>query len=385
MLSVESEIENLKKENAKLKKQLNTLSNNYRDEVHCILSQISSSVVTVDLDEKILYMNNTPKGTTLESFIGVHIYEFVPKEQHHITRKSLQYVKETLTHTSYEIKILVPNNIGKRDYSVTVGPLFKDNELSGYVFVSNDITDQKENERQANLAREKNNSLERLANITEITASIAHEVNQPISAIVNCSRGCSNLLKKDGISKTKLLEMFENITSLGLKAGNIVHHIRSLILDTPIERKHICVNQLLVDIIYNLDQSLTSNNIEIDLNLSQSPLLACIDEIQIQQVLNNVIKNAIQEIRRTNPERRKISIRTLSKGDESHVYIRDYGSGIDDAIKEKIFEPFFTTKKSGIGIGLSLCRTIMMKHDGQISLLDTKDGAEFLISLCADC
>jgi signal transduction histidine kinase len=189
-------------------------------------------------------------------------------------------------------------------------------------------------------------------------------------------------VKTGSLDMLKATKMFENILEDDQRATGIITSVKSLMKPEIREMENLNLNTLIretVDIIHN---DAKKQNINIDLNLDAEPVLVFGDKVQIQQVLLNFIKNATVAMEKCEADNRNLEISlALDKG-AAIVSVCDSGPGIDTGLKEKLFKPFVTTKKEGFGIGLTLCRSIIEKHKGEIWFENMPEGgARFSFSL----
>lgn len=223
----------------------------------------------------------------------------------------------------------------------------------------------------------------RLNIIGEMVSGIAHELNQPLAAIMHYTGGCIERLRDKKHSQA-IITMMERVTTQTERAGAIVHQLKDFSKKSILRKTIIDINEVIRDAVEFVRYELSKAKVITQLQFSEKPLFIRGDKIQIEQVLINIIQNAIeamQEVKNKKP--RQLTIQTYQSTKKVvDIVIFDTGPGISSQIIAKIFNPFFTTKDSGIGIGLSISQSIIQEHDGLISLLtDTENGAHFHISL----
>ena len=234
-------------------------------------------------------------------------------------------------------------------------------------------------EAQAQLTR-----VTRALDLGELAATIAHEVNQPLAAIV--TNGNFSLRRLEGANPNpdELRVAITEIVNDGTRASEVISRIRGLLMKGAPKRTEIDINQIIQDVAFLLRNELNRNHVSLRLDLS--PVLPRVhgDAIQLQQVLINLIMNAIEAMRTSTGRPRELLIRSTTKLDGVLVQVQDSGSGINSELADRIFEPFFTTKAEGIGKGLSISRSIIESHGGHLSLLPTPRGALFQFALPVD-
>ena len=206
----------------------------------------------------------------------------------------------------------------------------------------------------------------RLSLIGSMGSGIAHQVNQPLTAISNYSQACIQLIKAEQPDLTKLSEVLSKTYEQAQKAGKIIHRMKDLASQRTISRTMTSIDTLIENAVNFCAHECYQDNIQVTLELNPNIPKIAMDSVQIEQVLLNLIRNAIDALKEQVKESDKtISIQTqLNKGLE--VRVKDNGPGLTDLQKEKILMPFYTSKSSGMGMGLSISRSIIEAHGGDI-------------------
>jgi two-component system sensor kinase FixL len=207
---------------------------------------------------------------------------------------------------------------------------------------------------------------DRMAKMTELTASLSHELNQPLTGILYSAQAGDRYLRTERQSIIKAQEMFNNIIEDSKRAGGIISSVKNLMKLETRENEKVDINTLIKEIFEIIRNDAIKQGIKLSLKLDTSPLSIFADKVQIQQVLMNLIRNAENAMENNNKDNKILKISTYLSGGFVTVSVSDTGPGIDSATMEKLFKPFFSTKKSGSGIGLTLSRTIIQKHKGEI-------------------
>ena len=206
----------------------------------------------------------------------------------------------------------------------------------------------------------------RLSLIGSMGSGIAHQVNQPLTAISNYSQACIQLIKAEQPDLTKLSEVLSKTYEQAQKAGKIIHRMKDLASQRTTSRTMTSIDTLIENAVNFCAHECYQDNIQVTLELNPNIPKIAMDSVQIEQVLLNLIRNAIDALKEQVKESDKtISIQTqLNKGLE--VRVKDNGPGLTDLQKEKILMPFYTSKSSGMGMGLSISRSIIEAHGGDI-------------------
>jgi signal transduction histidine kinase len=223
---------------------------------------------------------------------------------------------------------------------------------------------------------------DRLSKMTVLTASLSHELNQPLTAILSCAQAGMRFLDSDKLDRYQAKEIFKNIIEDNKRAGGIISSVRSLMKLEIREKEKVMVNSLVDETLDIMRNEIISHGIKIMTKLDDSPIFVFADKIQLQQVLLNFFRNSIDAMERSSPDEKIIKVTMKLVKDSVTVSVRDSGPGIDKSILEKIFKPFVTTGKTGFGIGLAVSQSIIENHKGEIWAENIPDGgAEFSFRL----
>ena len=222
----------------------------------------------------------------------------------------------------------------------------------------------------------------RVTTLGELAASIAHEVNQPLMAVVINGDACLEWLAHEQPDLQEAREAVGRIIAEGNRAGEIIRRIRALFKNSPLQKVPVKVNDLIQDIVALTQRELTRNGVSLrtELDTALPPVFG--DRVQLQQVILNLVVNAIEAMGATIGRPRELQIRSERDGrDGVLVTVRDSGPGLPLAQPERIFGAFFTTKPDGLGMGLSISRTIVEAHGGKLWAANAGDGAVFQFRL----
>jgi C4-dicarboxylate-specific signal transduction histidine kinase len=246
-----------------------------------------------------------------------------------------------------------------------------------------DVTERR---RAEDLAREHEAELAhvlRVSTLGEMATGLAHELNQPLAAIVSYARGCARRLRSGGASTEQIAAIVEQISNEAMRAGEFIRHIRAFVAKEPPARARVDLNPLVESAVRLVAAEAARVGVSIDLELSAEPVIAVVDRIQIEQVLLNFLRNAFDALAAEPTAQRKVTVRTAATADGgTTVSVRDRGPGLDPEVAARVFEPFFTTKASGMGMGLAISRSIVEAHGGRLWTTAAEPrGAIFWISL----
>ncbi|MDX0015304.1 sensor histidine kinase FixL [Sinorhizobium meliloti] len=232
---------------------------------------------------------------------------------------------------------------------------------------------------QAELAR-----LARLNEMGEMASTLAHELNQPLSAIANYSHGCTRLLRDmDDAVATRIREALEEVASQSLRAGQIIKHLREFVTKGETEKAPEDIRKLVEESAALALVGSREQGVRTVFEYLPGAEMVLVDRIQVQQVLINLMRNAIEAMRHV--DRRELTIRTMpADPGEVAVVVEDTGGGIPEEVAGQLFKPFVTTKASGMGIGLSISKRIVEAHGGEMTVSKNEaGGATFRFTLPA--
>ncbi len=253
-------------------------------------------------------------------------------------------------------------------YEIDKLPLTEDGKVTGILGIARNISERKEVESRL---KEQETSLmhaSRLSLMGEFVAELAHEVNQPLFSILNYANAVANTLdsgKKNDVSEVR--NWVEQILQEATRGGQIVKKLRSFVKRAEIQGKTSCMKQIIRESIALLALEALQAHVEIECELDEDTPAVHVDRVQIQQVLINLLKNALEAHQQHESPSPRIVIRTSRCEDSVTVAVVDNGPGISASGKDKILEPFFTTKKDGVGLGLAISRTIIEAHEGNLA------------------
>lgn len=217
--------------------------------------------------------------------------------------------------------------------------------------------------------------LTRVNTVGEMASSIAHEVNQPLTAIATYAQACRRLVRARAFDDADVGDVLDRIGEEALRAGDIIRRLRELVRKTKREVVPCDLNELVGNLkpLASVDARLNDVRLRLALDPELPPVLG--DGVELQQVALNLIRNGIDAMTDTAPGQRILEVRTSSvAGEEALVTVTDHGCGLAEELEDELFEPFFTTKESGMGLGLFISRSIVTAHDGRIWYTRNADG-----------
>jgi two-component system, LuxR family, sensor kinase FixL len=247
-----------------------------------------------------------------------------------------------------------------------------------------DITKRKQAELEAARQRNEMAHLSRVTMLGQLSGSIAHELSLPLSAILSNAQAAQQILANGRTDLAEVREILNDIVSEDKRAGEVIRHLRLWLKKGEVQHDSIRINEVVQDVLKLVRNDLVNQNIRVDTELARNLPDLIGDPVQLQQVLLNLVVNACDAMTDGITPERQLLIRTeIENGNgEVLVSVTDRGGSIPGEKIEQIFEPFFTTKAKGMGLGLSVCRTIIAAHGGKLWATNNADrGATFHFSL----
>lgn len=256
--------------------------------------------------------------------------------------------------------------------------------LIGFSKITRDLTERKQAENAAQEARSELARMARVTTMGELTASVAHEINQPLAAVVNNANACSRMLSNQSPDIEELREAVIDIAQSAARASEIVSHIRAFFKGTSQDRAPIDLNQIIHEVLSLTVAEAEKNHVAVQTELGSGlpPVLGT--RVELQQVVLNLVMNGIESMTSAEGERKlQISSQQQEPG-KLLVTVQDSGGGLDPQHAVHIFDSFFTTKAEGMGMGLPISRSIVEAHGGQLRLVPSpRQGATFQFTLPA--
>jgi signal transduction histidine kinase len=223
--------------------------------------------------------------------------------------------------------------------------------------------------------REQINLLSRVSLLGEMTASLAHELNQPLSAIISNANAGMRYVERGKDDPATLREILGDVESDAHRAHDIIRNVRNTIKKGDPARRRIDLNELVTNVAHVVRQDALGYSCEIQTSLAKDLPPIEGDRVQIQQVLVNLVSNALDAVRQTPTDQRKVEIRTAANDEgEVRLTVRDHGIGIPTEVHDRLFDQFVTTKEHGLGMGLAIVRSIVEAHGGKIDAENVADG-----------
>ena len=353
-----------------------------------IFNAATEGIITICLSGDIFYSNNAIEKIfyyNQKQLNKINIKNLITKDQQ---QDFIDYIKTAESrHFNCDDNTIELQGI-RQDGSlvpldISIAKFYLDGECYLSAIVK-DISSRKLREKRDQEHLDELAHVTRLGLMGEMASGIAHEVNQPLSAIVNYTQACLNLLEQTDFDRALLEEVLVKTNQQALRAGQIIHRMREFVKSKKQQISKVAINDLIDDAIALCDTYFKQDSIQLKMLLSEDIPEIEIDKVQIEQVILNLIRNSIDAlIGLPISYPRQISIETtLNSYQDLEVRIKDNGPGIDTEQQKNILTPFYTTKPDGMGMGLSICRSIVEAHDGNLRFNSQPDkGTTFYFTL----
>lgn len=245
-----------------------------------------------------------------------------------------------------------------------------------------DLTQQKQSEQRERLQQERLQTAARLTTMGELTSSLAHELNQPLGAIASYLAGSIAMLRNGHEDYAEVATALTKASDQTQRAGQVIKRIHEFVRKQPPRREQARLPDIVESCRALIELQAKREAIQVEIAQGDSgDVRVLADPVMLQQVVLNLTRNAIDAMRSSRPERRRLMISVVAEGSGVKLGVRDFGQGIAEQDDKRIFAPFYTTKSEGMGMGLSICRTIVQAHGGRLWFERRDPGTEFLLWL----
>jgi PAS domain S-box-containing protein len=320
----------------------------------------------------------------VEKVIGMHVGDVVGRETFdRVVKLNLDrcFTGEEVTFAEWF------NNPGGRKYwVVTYSPLKLESErVDAALAVARDLTEQTLASEKLRDARIELAHVNRVATIGQLTASIAHEVNQPVGALVTNAHAAMRLLRAEPPDLNQVREALDDIIKDGRRVSDVIQRIRALVRKAPAQADELDINEAISETIALARSEILRNGVSLQIQLATDLPPIRGDRVQLQQVIMNLVMNAVEVMSSVAEGARELQIGTDKDGQDSiSITVSDSGPPLNPECLNRFFEAFYSTKPTGMGIGLSICRSIIEAHEGRIWVTaNVPRGATLCISLPA--
>ncbi|MES9872531.1 MAG: PhnD/SsuA/transferrin family substrate-binding protein [Candidatus Sedimenticola sp. PURPLELP] len=357
-----------------------------------ILNSVADGIYGVDLQGNSTFVNRA-----MERITGWKAEELIGQNQHDILHHTHA---DGTPHPRHECPVYatyrdnVPRFVDddvfwKKDGSsipveYTSTPLKDEHEsVVGSVVVFRDISEQKQAEEEARQHQMDLAHVARLSTMGEMASGIAHEINQPLTAIATNAHACIRMMESGGEQNERIADVMERISSQAERAGEIIRQLRQFVRKEQPELTDVNLNDLINEVVLLLKPEARKADVRVELDLDEGISTVRVQHIQIDQVILNLARNAIEAMLDISDGERLLNIRTRQGGKNAIIVtVSDTGPGLSEEVREHVFNPFVTTKPSGMGLGLSISQGIIDAHKGRLYVdSDSGQGAVFRFML----
>ncbi|MGH8186677.1 MAG: PAS domain-containing sensor histidine kinase [Steroidobacteraceae bacterium] len=322
-----------------------------------------------------------------EPYIGV--YDYLDPMVHPADRAHWQQARGELETTGrqmdIEYRVIHPDGSLRYVHHIAQTTRAPDGRILRQVGTLHDITDRRRAEDEARQMQDRIAHFGRISTMGEMAAGIAHEVNQPLTAIATYAQACQRLIASTEASHEEIATALDHIGTQALRAGEVIRRLRTFVKNREVRRELLEANRLLEDVVTLAQTDARHNGVRILLQPAPQGPLVQADAVQIQQVILNLVRNSIDAMIDVPETRREIVLRTqVDPEGDIEFMVADRGVGLDAEASAELFNPFFTTKPGGTGLGLSISRSIVRAHGGRLwCSANPGGGARFFFTLPA--
>jgi len=324
-----------------------------------------------DLKGRITYVNPAfcrMVGWSAEELLGCvpPMPYWPPEECQRLSRLVSRILAGQAPHQGFEMRLMRRN--GERfDALVYEAPLVDaQGRHTGWMGSVLDVSERKRAEEELRQQQERLQYTARLVTMGEMASTLAHELNQPLSAIASYSTGCLNKLESGDYARAELACAMRKLTAQAQHAGQVIRRVQDFVRRAEPKRAPCDVNALIEDALGLVEAEAMRHGVRVQAELAANLPEVRADRVMIEQVVVNLLRNAIDAMRDTPAHARLLGVASGNGGADVTVVVADRGAGIDAKVAERLFSPFFSTKEEGMGLGLNICRSIIELHKGRL-------------------
>lgn len=314
-------------------------------------------------------------GRTRESLVGRTFLELLPEDSHAGALEYVASLSKTSRAETYEHQVMRPD--GSIGWQQWTDRAVRDayGRIVEFQGVGRDITELKRAEAEAKERREQVTHLTRVGILGELSSALAHELNQPLTAILSNAQAAQRILVREPVDLAEVREILSDIVAADTRAGEVIRRLRALLQRGEARRQPLDINEVVAETLELARSEVIARHIAVATSMTPGLPRISGDRVQLQQVLLNLIVNACEAMNGTLPSERSLSLSTAMDGDGSAmIAVADRGHGLSPEVAARLFEPFYTTKAVGLGLGLSISRSIIAAHGGRLWAANNPEG-----------
>lgn len=357
-----------------------------RDErINLAAESANLALWTIDFDRRESWMSDrgralydlAPDETLSRELFLVRVH---PEDRLRVA-EALERAQDAAQSFEIEYRLLRPN--GETRWHIARGRYLRNErgEISELIGVAIDVSAQVRADLDLRLQREEMARLNRVAVMGELTASLAHELNQPLTAIASNAAAGKRFLARGSIDRAMFEELLDDVFTDARRAGAVIHGIHQLVRKGEENRRAVSLNEVILEVLRLLHSDLLGRSTTVETDLAANLPAVLADPVHLQQVLLNLIMNSLEAMQQTPVPDRRISISTAVAEGFIQVSVRDHGGGLPEGDADKIFSHFFSTKPNGMGMGLTIVRSIVEGHGGELGAENVAGGARVYFRL----
>jgi two-component system sensor kinase FixL len=346
------------------------------------------AIIIIDSAGKVLRFNRAAQEMfvySAEEVSGRNV-SMLMSDPHSI--KHDEYIKHYLDTGEARVIGLVLEETGARSDGSTFPLKLSVGEVKGeggsqFISIIHDLSEKRAGEEKVRQLEEQLLHADRLVILGELTAGIAHEINQPLTAIAAYADAGRHLIQRSsGGSPENINVICEKIAEQSRRAAEVVQRLRKLVQTGSVSKARHDINKIINNTILLFDYEVKKKFLKLDYFPAEGIDILYVDDIQIQQILINLVKNGLDAIRASGQKEGRITIRVKKIGKTVSIEVQDNGPGVSQADRRHLFESFFTTKPKGVGLGLSICKNIAAAHGGNLRYESpVEGGSRFTLTL----
>lgn len=342
-----------------------------------LLDNIQLAVIVVNTEGVITYANpflQRLTGYAEKDLIQQYVGKLLPVTERQTLPERLKSAMVAGPRPHSQWRIICAS--GKERYLAwsTVRQFGSDGQVTGFVGVGTDITEQIQTQHDLRQIQQEVERITRANMLGELASTLAHELNQPLAAILSNAQAARRMLSADKLEQQMLFEILDDIVRDDKRASEVIHGLRSMLQhNEPIRGEH-AVADIVREVMQIVDIEAQAQGIVLKLTMSADLPPICVNKVEIQQVVMNLIINALRVQKTVSQDGRNVHIQVVVQDDMIQFQVRDHGPGIKEEDVEKIFKPFFTTHREGLGMGLALSKRIVEAHGGKIRAENHPEG-----------
>lgn len=354
------------------------------NQIRVITDALPVLISYIDKEKRYQFANKAYSqwfGNRLDQILGRHVKDVLGEDMYQKTRS---YLVRALQGERVRFETELTKNESIYLFEVLYVPdMSQEEKISGTFALWYDLSKKIQKEMELKRHREELTHVSRLATMGELTASMAHELNQPLTAILSNAQAALRFMEKDAIDINEIKDILMDIVADDRRAGEVIKRLRSFLSRGEIRMKTWDFNEIIHEVVTLIHSDVVMKNVSLRMVLDPNLPKVEVDRIQMQQILLNLILNSLDALKKISPDSRTLTI-TSCKQDHGNIMVKvaDSGVGFGAVDMARVFEPFFTTKSKGMGMGLSINRSIIEAHHGRIWAENAPHrGAVFCFSL----